>query len=134
MKELYEALKLEEQSLNEMAYSRADALERCHSLGKRFIEHFDKIYKEPNSQVVNHWCGEMQVWYNSIRDIVLKSNNKHLNKTQMRDWFYTFGSDPTEYFDSLAENEIYEEFIDELENTDNISDAIKKIVIQEVIS
>lgn len=127
MKELYEALNLEEQSLNEMAYSRADAMERCYSLGKRFIEHFDKIYKEPKSQAVNHWCGEMQNWYNKIRDITLKPNNKHLNRTQMRDWFYTFGSDPTEYFDSLDENEVYEEFIDELENTDNISDAIKKI-------
>lgn len=128
MKELYEALKLEEQSLNEMAYSRADAMERCYSLGKRFIEHFDKIYKEPNSQAVNHWCGEMQSWYNKIRDITLKPNNKHLNRTQMRDWFYTFGSDPTEYFGSLDENEVYEEFIDELENTDNISDAIKKVI------
>ena len=129
MKELYEALNLEEQSLNEMAYSRADAMERCYSLGKSFIEHFDKIYKEPSSQAVNHWCSEMQNWYNKIRDITLKPNNKHLNRTQMRDWFYTFGSDPTEYFDSLDENEVYEEFIDELENTGNISDAIKKIIM-----
>lgn len=128
-KELNEALNLEEQCLNEMAYSRVDAMERCYSLGKRFIEHFDKIYKEPDCQAVNHWCGEMQGWYNKIRDITLKPNNKHLNRTQMRDWFYTFGSDPTEYFDSLDENEVYEEFIDELENTDNVSGAIKKIVI-----
>lgn len=129
-KEIFEALKLEEQSLNEMAYSRADAMERCYSLGKRFIEHFDKIYKEPNSQAVNHWCSEMQSWYNNIRDITLKPNNKHLNRTQMRDWFYTFGSDPTEYFDSLEENEVYEEFIDSLEDSDSVKESINTILMK----
>lgn len=128
MREIQEALNLEEKYLNEMAYSRADAMERCYSLGKRFIEHFDKIYKEPYCQAVNHWCDEMQGWYNSISDVTLKPKNKHLNRTQMRDWFYTYGSDPTEYFDSLDENEVYEEFIDELENTHNVQEAIKNVL------
>ena len=126
--ELKESLNLEEEYLYEMAYSRADAMERCYSLGKRFIEHFDKIYKESQAQAVNHWCAEMQAWYNNVREITLKPKNKHLNRTQMRDWFYTFGSDPTEYFKNNDENETYEEFIDELENTNSVYEAIQNIL------
>ena len=30
--------------LNEMTFNRADAIYICMSIGKRFAEHFDKIY------------------------------------------------------------------------------------------
>lgn len=30
--------------LNEMTFNRADAIDICMSIGKRFAEHFDKIY------------------------------------------------------------------------------------------
>ena len=32
--------------LNEMTFNRADAIDICMSIGKRFAEHFDKIYQE----------------------------------------------------------------------------------------
>lgn len=115
-------------SLNEMAYSRPDAIDRCASLGKKFIEHFDKIYKEPKNQAVNHWCNEMQVWYNSVKEISLKPKNKPLNGTQMRDWFYTFGSDSSVYFNDMTENDIYEEFIDKLEQCGDVKISINGLL------
>lgn len=128
MEELKEALRIEEEYLLEMAYNKADAMERCASLGEQFVEHFNKIYKEPNSKAVNHWVNEMQGWYNSIVKIVLKSNKKHLTRTQMRDWFFTFGSDTLEYFNDIKENALYEEFIDLLEDTGSVHEAIRKII------
>ena len=44
-----ELRKLDEELLNEMAMSRADAIDRCISLGKKFLEHFHKVYTEPNA-------------------------------------------------------------------------------------
>lgn len=124
MKELEKALKLEEKYLFEMAYNKIDAMERCASLGEKFVEHFHKIYNEPNSQVINHWCNEMQAWYDSVIKIVLKPKSKHLTRTQMRDWFFTFGSSTVEYFNNIKENEIYEEFIDKLEDIGNVKESI----------
>lgn len=114
--------------LNEMAYTRVDAMIKCYSLGKNFIEHFHKIYCESDSDAVNHWCNEMQSWFNSVKDITLKPKNKHLNGTQMRDWFYTYGSDPTEFLTDEDENEAYEEFIDELEKTGDVKHAIVEVL------
>lgn len=123
MKEICEALKLEEQ-----AQSRVDAINVCYSLGKKFIEHFNKIYIDVSNQAVNHWCNEMQAWYDQMNDIVLKYNKKHLNNSQKKDWFYSFGSSYEEYFNN-NENEIemYEELIDDLERTDNVLESIKTI-------
>lgn len=126
--ELDKALKLEEEYLYEMALSRTEAVDRCISLGEQFIEHFDKIYKEPDCQAVDRWCSEMQTWFNKVRKIVLKHNNKKLNRTQMRDWFFTFGYDPSMYFDNRDETEAYEEFIDELEDTGSVEQAIKSVL------
>lgn len=126
--ELDKALKLEEEYLYEIALSRTEAMDRCISLGEQFIEHFDEIYKEPNCQAVDHWCSEMQTWFNKVRKIVLKHNNKKLNRTQMRDWFFTFGYDPSMYFDNRDETEAYEEFIDELEDTGSVEQAIKSVL------
>ena len=120
MEEIYEALKLEEQ-----AQSRVDAINVCYSLGKNFINHFDKIYKNRDNQSVQHWCSEMQAWYDQVLDIVLKHNKKHLNSLQRKDWFYSFGSSYEEYF-NYNEDEIekYEIFIDELEKTNNVFNSI----------
>lgn len=86
--------KSESIKLYEMALSRPDAIERCYSLGKKFIEYFHKIYVSDykHSTAIHHWISEMQAWYDAVIDIVLKNNQKHLNGSQLRDRFYSFGS------------------------------------------
>lgn len=123
MKEIYEELKLEEQ-----VQSRVDAINVCYSLGKNFIEHFNKIYIDRNNQAVNHWCSEMQAWYDQMLDIVLKYNKRHLNASQRKDWFYSFGSSYEEYFNNNEDEiEKYEIFIDELERTNSVLDSINVV-------
>jgi hypothetical protein len=120
-------------TLKEMAYSRDEAMSKCYNLGKEFIIHFHKIYKEPNAEVVHHWTKEMQAWYDEIRGIVLKHNKKKLNGTQLRDWFFTAGGDPDDYFgiryedhplDYYVESESYQEFIDNLLMLNDVYEAL----------
>ena len=115
--------------LNEMAMSRIDAIDRCYSLGKPFIEHFHKIYLDKENSARNHWESEMQNWYNVVRDITLKPKNKHLNLSQMKDWFYSFGSSYEEFFnEDLEEIDIYESFIDELDRLGDVKQALIKVL------
>lgn len=104
---------------------RADAMELCSSLGRKFIGYFDKVYREPNKEVTDNLCEKMQELYDSVCGIRLLPNNKFLNGTQMRDWFYTFGSDSSEYFNNDDENEAYEEFIDRLEYSTSVRESLK---------
>lgn len=114
--------------LIEMALSRTDAIDRCIGKGKIFIEHFNKIYNNPKVDTVHHWCSEMQSWYNDIMNIVIKSNNKHLNNSQKKDWFYSFGSSYEEYFNYDEDKiEKYEEFIDYLDTSNDVYNSILKI-------
>lgn len=96
--------------LIEMAITRADAIEECMSLGKKFIEHFRKAYKEPNAEVLNHWCNEMQGWYNKVKGIKLKQDNKPLLDGNIRDWFFTVGADAEDFIDNREETEFYDKF------------------------
>ena len=89
-----------------MAMVKADAIELCMNLGKRFIEHFNKIVAEgAGSPSFPHHCDEMQAWYDKVSSIVLKHNNKKIRKDQLWDWFFTIGADiegliPTEHLDA----------------------------------
>ena len=96
----------------EMALSRADAIEECISKGNKFVEHFRKLYKEPDKEVVNHWCGEMQAWYDKIKGLKFKHNNKPLLDENIRDWFFTMGQNTEDFLDSQDEIEFYDKFID----------------------
>ena len=79
--------------LNEMAYERADAIQLCLSLGKKFIEHFNKVVQEgKHSQKYAHHCSEMNAWWNMVNKIVLKSNKKPISTAQLKDWFFEVGS------------------------------------------
>ena len=101
--------------LNEMALSREIAVDRCIGLGRRFIEHFKKIYDAINSnnlEFIAHWCKEMQTWLDDAKDIKLKSNNKYLSFANLYDWFFTAGSDYSDYFKDSICDEKYEELID----------------------
>lgn len=102
-----------DEAIQDMALSRADAMERCISLGKKFIQHFDKIYKNPNDNSVQHWKGEMKGWLNSVKEIKLKNTNKPLLNTEIHDWFLTAGANVGDFIKSPLANEIeaYDKFI-----------------------
>ena len=126
-----EKMEINEKYLCEMTICRQEAVDRGYVLGKKFIENFNKIYKNINSETVHYWSYEMQSWYNEIRDIRLKGKNKPLNMTQMTDWFYSFGSSYEEYFNYDAEEiDYYEEFIDLLNSKGNVYKAIMELGIK----
>lgn len=100
-------------AIYDMALSRADAMERCISLGKRFIEHFDKIYKNPNDSSVQHWKSEMKGWLDSVKEIKLKNTNKPLLNTELHDWFFTAGANVGDFIRNPIGDEVraYDKFI-----------------------
>lgn len=125
-KNLFEKLDkiYEAEQPQEMSMERHDAVSRCIDLGKLFIEHFDKIYKEPTSNPVNHWIQEMQNWFNSITKITLKPYTRKLDRTKINDWFLTAGSSPEEYFDTEHEIESYDTFCNYLLISNSVHDAL----------
>ena len=109
-----------------MALSRTDAMDRCINLGKKFIEHFDKIYKEPKAQARNHWEGEMQNWLNSVKQIKLKSTNDVILNEDLRDWFFTAGANPQDFMKNPTNEELktYDNFITTLVNGNKVKNAL----------
>lgn len=92
-----------------MAMVKSDAIELCMNLGKKFVEHFNKVVTEGvDSPSFSHHCDEMQAWYDKVSSIVLKHNNKKIRKDQLWDWFFTIGTD--------IETLIRTEWIDAYEN------------------
>lgn len=99
--------------LNEMALYRQDALERCIGLGKKFVEHFDKIYNNRNSVDVEHWKKEMEGWWNQVKDIQLKPSSRRIYNVDLIDWFFDGGESAINFMtaeDKLTERDVYEEF------------------------
>jgi len=100
--------------LKEMAIERADAIEICLSLGKKFIEHFHKLYAEgKNSPDFNHHCAEMQAWYDKCRILTLKNTKRMISSSNLIDWFFEAGGsiDENNGFTSYDEASAYEEFM-----------------------
>lgn len=118
--------------LNEMAYSRGDAIEFCHNLAKQFIVHFDKVCNDTDINTRKHHIQEMQTWYNTIKDIKLKHNNKKLNNQQIMDWFLTSGSSTEDLFDNQTIAELYDKMIPYLLISDSVESAIKRINLPNV--
>ena len=122
---------IENIQLNELAYSRADALERCYDLGQKFIEHFKETFAKGLADVdFQHHCQEMQAWYDSVAFIVLKNTKKLITTENLVDWFFTRGSLPKYLFDTSEEASAYKKLIKKL--TDNrkikVIDAMKDIM------
>ena len=112
--------------LNEMAMTRPDAIDICISLGKKFIEHYHKIYLEPSSQSRNHWITEMQNWYDKVKQIKLKQNTKPLLTGQIRDWFLTAGAYPEDFVDmDDTEQQKYDEFCLKLLANNSVEESLK---------
>ena len=118
--------------VRDMTLSRADAMDRCINLGKKFIEHFDKIYKEPKAQARNHWEGEMQNWLNSVKQIKLKSTNDIILNGDLRDWFFTGGANPQDFMKNPTNEElkIYDNFTTNLINKCKVKNALINVGIK----
>ena len=104
---------LEEAYLIEMSISRDKAVERCMSLGKQFIKHFDKIYNENDEGTIKHHAMEMQEWLDTVLYITLKPKGKYIRMTDIHDWFIDGGGDPERFFtgpDIDVEVEVYGKF------------------------
>lgn len=101
---------IKEDYLTEMAYKRTDAIDRCFNLGKKFTEHFNTIAKLGKDDVdFKHHCQELQSWYDSVKSIKLKENNKYITRGNLWDWFFTVGQNVE---DVILEpyQELYEDF------------------------
>lgn len=114
--------------LKEMAMSRKDALIKVSDLAPKFIEHFDKIYNDIDSDVIMHWAAKMQARLNYVLNIKLKENNKPLSTQQKMDWFFTCGSDSETLFsDNLTEASVYDDFIYSIITTDNVMESLEEV-------
>lgn len=104
--------KLNDVNVVDMALDRADAIDRCISLGKQFIQHFDKIYKEPKNSAVSHWMSEMRNWFGNVKAIKLKSTHEPLLNSQLHDWFLTAGAEARDFMNNPTPAEIkaYDDF------------------------
>ena len=110
--------------LSEQTLNRSEVIITCIELGNRFIEHFDKIYKNCNSTTIPHWCKEMQAWYNECRRLKFKHSKKTISKQQLSDYFLLCGSGIELLFEDEDEQILYDEFIGQLLKRDQIYDCI----------
>lgn len=109
---------LNEEYLVEMAMSRAEAIDICMSLGKQFVEHFNKVCKEGKTgKDFQHHCQEMQSWYDKVKNIKLRHTKRFIQPTNLYDWFFTCGAEVEDFVDSQYVDD-YEYLINELIRTD----------------
>jgi len=97
----------EEMSLCEMSLQRKDAVSACLGVGYKFAEHFVKVMTD-NEEDKAHHISEMQAFWDSVKRIRMKSNNKLISNKNLMDWFFSFGGDiedivPVKYKDTYKE-------------------------------
>lgn len=116
-------------AINDMALSRADAMDRCINLGIKFIQHFDKIYKNKDTREVNHWAGEMSGWYKSVKQIKLKQSNSYILDGELRDWFFTAGANPQDFMSNPTTEELkaYDTFTTRVISGADVLSALKGV-------
>lgn len=121
---------IDSKTVFDMAMSRADAMEFCMSLGKVFIEHFDKLYKDPKNDAAKHWSIEMKDKFDKVSSIILKNNNKPILDGNLRDWFFTAGANPEKYMKNPTDEELsdYDSFVTNLLQSKDFTESIKKIL------
>ena len=114
--------------LNEMAYERADAIELCSNLGTQLIEHFHKVVKAGKESLdFSHHCDEMNSWWDRVKKIVLKYNNKRISEAQLKDWFFEAGSS-VEYIIEEPYQDIYNKVI--LKLSSDYDRSVKDVLIE----
>ena len=112
--------------LQEMTYKRSDAINKCYTNGKPFIEHFHECMQDllaNNKELYHHHASEMQDLWDAVKNIKLTSNNKKLLCEQLINWFFAVGSGVEDVIDADYQ-EIYERFYIEL-----LKDRNAKIVM-----
>lgn len=116
--------------IKDMALSRSDCIDKCIPIGKKFIKHFDKIYKRKDCEAVNHWCGEMQGWYNTAIGYKLKPYGKPILNGDLRDWFFTAGANAEDFMTNpdYEEQKAYDDFVTDLLTTKNVRKSIQNIL------
>lgn len=124
-----EFIKIKDNGLFDMALTRQDAIDRCISLGKKFIEHFDKIYNNRNNNAFNHWAKEMKTWLNQVKEIKLKPKNNYILNGQLRDWFFTAGAAPEDFMLNPDDKELqmYDSFCEKLLSGKDIYNALNEL-------
>ena len=124
-----EFIKIKDNGLFDMALTRQDAIDRCISLGKKFIEHFDKIYNNRNNNAFNHWAKEMKTWLNQVKEIKLKPKNNYILNGQLRDWFFTAGAAPEDFMLNSDDKELqmYDSFCEKLLSGKDIYNALNEL-------
>ena len=124
-----EFIKIKDNGLFDMALTRQDAIDRCISLGKKFIEHFDKIYNDRNNNAFNHWAKEMKTWLNQVKEIKLKTKNNYILNGQLRDWFFTAGAAPEDFMLNPDDKELqmYDSFCEKLLSGKDIYNALNEL-------
>lgn len=85
--------KLSETALFEMAFSRKQAKDKVIDLSPQIFEHIIKVLVLDSPDDVPHWLGEIDGWIGSIQKILLKSNNRRIDKDTLYQWL-VFDSAP----------------------------------------
>ena len=88
----FKKISTEEMELCEMSLPRKDALSACLGVGYRFAEHFVKVMEDKDGNKAHH-ISEMQAFWDSVKRIRMKSNNKLIPNRNIFDWFFSFGGD-----------------------------------------
>ena len=116
------------------AMKKSDAIDRCTSLGEKFLEHFHKCYNSDDEELIGHWLGEMNGWLKSVKKIILKESNKPIYLVDLLDWFFTCGSSPEVIIPDMSENEqfAYDNFAVDVANGTPIEEAYKKVASTKV--
>lgn len=109
----------------EMLMTRAKAIFTCVSLSVQFANHFEKALedKRNNFDTFIHHCTELNSFWNSVKNIRLKPNNRLITDVNLIDCFFTGGQDVTDMV-SEENEEIYNKFINILLRDRNI-DIVK---------
>lgn len=122
-------------NLSEQAYDKYRVEDKCLELGSKFVEHFDKIYNDIDSEAINHWASEMQAWFDTVRNMKMKYNNRTPNEKQLYDWFITCGQIPVDLFDNDTEAEVYDDFADDLlDVTKDVKQSLKNLYLNESLN
>jgi hypothetical protein len=77
---------LERTELFEMAYARRDAWRIVSGLSHPLAEHVVKVLVMPDSGHTVHWKSEIYGWLKTMRDIILKPQNRRLTFNEYKEW------------------------------------------------
>lgn len=114
--------------LNDLSLERNEAMDKCYELGEKFIEHFEKIYDKPDNENVNHWCNEMQGWFDKVSSMSLKYSKKLITNDNIVGWFFQKWTDEEHLFpNDKNKQEIYIKFYNELLKIKNVKQSLINI-------